>query len=742
MFVRSPFAHAAVEGVDVARAASAPGVLGAYAAADLDLVPPGPFHPWLSIQWVQPLLAIDRVRYVGEPVAVVVADTPSAAVDAVELVDVDYDPLPPVLDLDAALAGDVVLFDGGACPTPVRVVADRPDAAVDGNICVDTGWKGSPDLIDDDLSGHDVVITGRTMNPRQATAPIEARVVTASWSGKRLHVRATTQRPHGHRAELAELYRLDPDEIVVETPPAVGGGFGGKTSRSPEERLVPWLARVLDRPITWAETRTENLMTSLQGRGEQIDWVVAGTAEGRIEAVRAILVKDAGAYPITGAVLPRGYAIPNATGCYDIARVAVRAYSVATNRVPTSAYRGAGRAPYVAGLERMVDRYAAAVGLDPAEVRRRNLLRPEQFPYRTPTGSTYDEADYPATLETALTRADYAALRREQAERRVGGHLRQLGIGIATYNLITLGGGGEEASVTLLADGGIRIITGTTDQGHGHALTWARLAADVLGVEIDDVEVLEGSTALIGSGVGAVGSRSAQTAGMAIHRAGNHLIEEAKATAATVLEAAPGDMTFTTDGGGRFHVTGTPARSIGWAEVATARWREQGDEITCGDVYDSKGRNSYPSGCHIAVVEVDTETGAPTILRFVAVDDAGVRIDNTIVEGQLHGGIAGGIGQALGEVMVDDAEGNLLTSTFIDYPLPTADLLPSFDLVPAAVASSFNTLGIKGVGESGTVGATPAVHNAVLDAIAHLGVDHVDLPMTPDRIWRALAATG
>ena len=737
VFVRSPFAHAVVTQIDPTGARSEPGVAAVYTAADVDVVSPGPFHRSLSARWVQPLLARDRVRYVGEPVAVVVAASTTAAVDAAESVIVEYEPLTPVLELDQALAADTCLLDGSE-PTPVRTPHDHQDPGAETNIALDTGWRGTADLADDDLSNHEVVVTGRTMNPRMATAPIEGRVMTAWWDGKKLHVRSTIQRPHGFRTELAELYEIPADEIVVETPPAVGGGFGGKTGRSPEERLLPWLARAVGRPVTWTETRTENLTVAPQGRGEQIDWVLAGTADGRIQALRAVLLKDAGAYPMTGAILPGGYTIPGASGCYHIERLAIRAISVATNRVPTSAYRGAGRAPYIAGLERMIDRFAAATGLDPADIRGRNLLRPEQFPYLTPTGATYDEADHPGALSAALAAVDYPAVRQEQKRRRQTLDTAQIGIGIACYNHMTVGGGGEEAAVTLLADGRIRIVTGTTDQGHGHALTWARLACDVLGVALDDVEVVEGSTALIGSGVGAVGSRSAQTAGMAIHRSGTALVAEATTTAASLLEAAPGDMVFTTDDGGRFHVAGTPARSVGWVDVAAARSDEHLDELMCGEVYDVEGRNSFPSGVHVAVVTVDTETGGVSVDRFVAADDAGNRIDPTIVAGQLHGGIAGGIGQALGEAMVDDPAGNLLTSTFLTYPPATADVLPSFELIEATVATSFNPLGVKGVGESGTVGATPAVHNAVVDALAHLGVDHLDLPVTPERVWAAI----
>ncbi len=741
VFVRSPYAHARVTGVDSGPAAREPGVLGVYTAADLDLVAPGPFHPSLSSWWVQPLLAAGRVRYQGEPVAVVVAETREAAVDAAESVAVDYEPLTPVLDLDPALAGAGPIHDG-TDRTPVRDGDDDPRP--EGNVALDTGWVGTLDLVDDDLAGHEIVVSGRQFNPRLTPAPIEGRVVTAWWTdgvGPRLRVWSNTQRPHGYRDELAALYRLAADDIEVDTGPAVGGGFGGKNGRTPEERLIPWLARAVGRPVSWVETRTENLTVAPQGRGERIEMTLAGSADGRIRALRAELVKDVGAYPMTGALLPGGYTVPGASGCYDIAQVAIRCRSVATNRVPTSAYRGAGRAPYIAALERMVDRFAAAAGLDPAEVRRRNLVRPDQHPHHTPTGGRYDEADYPGDLERALTGAGYLELRAEQARRRAEGGPRQLGIGLACYNHLTVGPGGEAASVTLLEGGRFRVVTGSTDQGHGHAVTWAQIAADAVGAPVDRIEVVEGSTALIATGVGAVGSRSAQTAGIAVHRSGHQLVDEARSVAAGVLEAATEDVVFDRgDGGqrGRFHVVGTPAVSVGWAEVAAARADHGRGELACGDHYDPDGAFSYPSGAHVAVVEVDAETGAVAVRAFLAVDDAGVRINPTIVEGQLHGGIAAGIGQALGEVTADDDVGNNLTATLIDYAMATTDVVPPIELIAGGVASSFNELGVKGVGESGPIGATPAVHNAVIDALAPLGLDHVDLPCTPERVWAAL----
>lgn len=737
VFVRSPWAHAMINSIDTTLAREQPGVLGAFSSQDVDVFPAGRFARPIHTDFAQPLLAETKVRFAGEPVVAVVATSVAAALDAAESVDIEFEPLPPVLDLDHALAGDIALFS-----TDDRARL-HPSAPVDperesGNIAVDTGWHGSEAIEPSPFDTSSVMVRCRIMNPRQAPAPIEGRGVVAVWLGpSELRVWIATQRPHGFRDELCALYGLETDAVTVIAGPDVGGGFGGKPGRSPEERIMPFLARAVNRPVSWIETRSENLVASPQGRGERIDFVLAGTADGRIEALRAELVKDAGAYPITGAVLPAGYTIPSASGCYDIAHVEIRAISVATNRVATSAYRGAGRAPYIAGLERLIDLYAAEIDLDPAEVRHRNLVRPEQMPYTTPTGARYDEADYPGDLERALSAVGYETARDEQQKRRTDGAVRQLGIGLACYNHLTVGGGGEEAEVTLLPDGRARVVTGTTSQGHGHATTWAQIAADVLALPLDQIEVVEGSTEIIGSGVGAVGSRSAQTAGMAVHRAAASLVEEAKAIAAGLLEAAASDIVLGHDVGA-FHVIGTPARTVSWADVAAVR--RSGEELSCGDFYAIDGNSSFPSGTHVAVVEVDTETGAVQVLRFIAVDDAGARINPLIVEGQLHGGIAAGIGQALGETMVYDDGGNPLTSTFIDYAMPTADQLPSFELTAAGVPTSYNPLGVKGVGESGTIGATPAVHNAVIDAVRHLGVQHFDLPCTPHRVWEALSA--
>ncbi|MEM7337587.1 MAG: xanthine dehydrogenase family protein molybdopterin-binding subunit [Actinomycetota bacterium] len=735
VFVRSVEAHATLVAIDTSEATDAPGVAAVFTAADVDTVPAGRFAKPIPACFAQPLLAEHRVRYVGEPVAVVVARSVTEATDAAELVVVETDPLPVMLDLDEARHGGNQLFPPG---TWARVQhPDPPETAIrDSGAVLDTGWRGD-DMDDARFAAADHLVQLRVVNPRQTPAPIEPRAQVSWWEGDHLHVCATTQRPHGFRDELVALYQLDPASVTVEAAPNVGGGFGGKTSRTPEERVLPHLARATGAAISWVETRTENQLGALQGRGEEITYELAGSADGTIEALRIELVKDSGAYPMTGAVLPLGYAVPNASGPYDIAHVEIRAISVATNRVPTSAYRGAGRAPTVAGLERLIDVFAATIGKDPAEVRRQNLLPPEALPGFNRTGARYDEADYPRDLELLLAATDYAGLRAEQERRRQADAVVQLGLGLATFNLITVGGGAEEAGVTLLPDGRFLVVTGTTDQGHGHRTTWAQVAADVLGVPVHHIEVREGSTALTASGVGAVGSRSAQTAGSAIHRSSTELVARARAEAAALLEAAEADIVLDL-ARGHFHVIGTPARTVGWAAIADAVAGEE-RELSCGDVFDIGGNNSYPSGAHLAVVEVDTETAGVRVVRYVAVDDVGVRLNPLVVEGQLHGGIAAGLGQTLGEVIVDDDRGTPLTATFMDYALPTTDVVPPIELIASGTPTSFNPLGVKGVGENGPVGSTPAVHNAIVDALAPFGVRHLDLPCTPDRIWAAIS---
>lgn len=738
VFVRSTMAHARVINVDVTEAKTAPGVLDVVTGADHIILPAGPTYGIaVGHVFTQPLLAETKVRYTGEPVAAVVAKTQQEAVDAAELVVVDLDPLPPVLDFDEAVANETHLFEVGDAPQFQPSAGDQTaDEPGNGNIAFATQMTAG--TLDPAAT---VTVTERVWNPRQAPAPMEPRGIAAAWDAQTgdLHVWAATQRPHGFRSQLAEFYELDEHRIHVVAP-EVGGGFGGKVSRSVEEHIIPELARRVGRPVRWTDTRSEFLASGTQGRAERFDMTLHGDTDGKIYGVAIDLVKDLGAYPGVGTYLAEGYTLPMACGTYDIGWVDFAATCVVTNRVTIGAFRGAGRAPYIGALERMVDIYANEIGVDPADVRRSNLIRPDTMPVTTIAGATYDEANYPADLERVLAAAGYEDLRAEQERRRADGSTNQLGIGIACYCHKTAGGGGEEAHVRVNPDATAIITTGTTSQGHGHATAWSQIAGDVLGIDPSDITVIEGVTDAIATGIGAVGSRSLQMAGLAIHNSASEVVGNARKLAAQLLEANVADVMLDTDTG-TFHVVGTPSLGVSWVDVAESLTDATANELSCGEFYENQGRDTYPSGAAVAVVEVDTETGHVRLERFVSVDDTGVRVNPMIVDGQLHGGIANGLAQVLGEEVIYDADGNLLTSNFMDYAIASIDWFPMFELHASETASSHNTLGFKAVGESGVMAATPSMHNAIVDAVSHLGVRHLELPCTPERVWQAIAAT-
>lgn len=714
VFVRSPFAHANVGAIMTTDALAMPGVLAVITAADIADVTMPAFNPKFPEGMAQPILAGDRVRFVGQAVAAVVAEHREQAVDAAELVEVEYEPLDAVLDIERALDGETLLFDH-----------------VDTNVVF--GGEPMPQM----MIEREVTVSRRLVSPRQSAAPIETRGAIAVWRDDDLHVWSSTQRPHGLRDSICKVYELDRRMVHVIAGPNVGGGFGGKGGVAVEELLLPRLARLVERSVRWIDTRSEYQTAAQQSRGEIVTVELAGSADGNFESISVHIAKDCGAFPVVGASLPPGYSRPITTGPYAIPNATFGFVSVVTNAPPVAAFRGAGRAPIIHAIECAVDAYAAETGIDPAELRRRNLVRPDQMPYETPMGSVYDDADYPADLAKVMELAGYENLRQEQATLRRTTHGRQLGIGVIAYNHISNGAGGEEASVAIRPDGTAVVITGSTDQGHGHDMAWAQIASDVLAIPIDRIVVSEGNTDEVATGVGAVGSRSLQTAGMAVHQSAEAVVERARALAADHLEAAIGDVVLDHDSGA-FSVRGTPAIAVTWAELATIGLDDPERELVCGAVF--AGPNTYPSGSHIAVVELDPSTGMVDVVQYFGVDDAGRRVNPMIVEGQLHGGIAAGLGQALCEVVAFDDAGNPVTASFMDYALPTADLVPSFELAPAEVASSFNSQGFKGVGESGTVAAAPAVHLAVLDALRPFGVTHIDMPCTPLRVWEALQA--
>jgi len=735
VFVRSTMPHARFT-VDLGDVANAPGVLAALTAEHNPIWPTiahSAIHP---LRFVQPLLAEHKVRFVGEAVAVIVAETRAFAVDAAEQVVVEYEELPPVLTADDAIRGDVLLFEqsdharrnqhsGPADSGTSNLVRTHRDDGI---------TPGGPPI---NLDRAEVVIVNDFVNPRQVAAPIECRGAAATWSADgHMHLWMSTQTPHGFRTRIAPMYDMALSQIHVIAGPFVGGGFGGKGAPGPEEQLVPYLAKVVGRPVKWIESRSENLTSAPQGRAEAGRLVLAGSREGDLQAVTLNLLKDAGAYPSSGGGLPNQWTAPMLTGTYDIASASFEQTTYVSNRPPVAALRGAGRAPVLAALERAVDMYAVEIGMDPAELRRRNLLAASQMPHTSPTGAHYDDADYAQALEMVLEQCDYAGLRADQEARRVNDAVLQLGIGIASYNHRTCGGGGESALVRITADGGATVVTGTTSQGQAHERTWRTIAAGELGIDASRITVIEGVTDAISTGVGAVGSRSVQTAGLAIHEASADVVSQGKSLAAEMLEAAVADVVLDRDIGA-FHVVGTPSRSLQWADLAL-EMQARDKQLSCDHIYENDGNDVYPSGCHVAVVEVDTETGGWKLVRYFAVDDAGVRIDNQGVEDQLRGGIALGVAQVMGEESAFDESGNPIATSFLDYQIASSDQFCQIELQAQVVPSSFNAGGYKAVGESGPIGATPAVHNAVIDALAHRGVANIDIPCTPARIWRAL----
>ena len=716
VYVRSTMASARLLEVDTSEAAAMPGVLAVVTIGDIDIADQAPSMGFLNQQMLRPLLARDVVRFVGEPIAAVVAETRSQATDAAELVIVDYDPLDAVVDPEAALSPVHPLF---------------PDADTQGVMSIPAGGMTA------DFSDCEVVVEQRIVNQKVAPCPIEPRSAAAYWDEDgRLVVYSSNQGAHPIRESVAQVLGLTEDQVRVVTPD-VGGSFGSKSSAYPEDLLLGPLAKKVGRPVKWTETRSESMVNLGHGRAQIQDVTIGGTRDGKITAYRLKVVQDSGAYPMMGAVLPFMTRMMT-TGVYDVTNAEFSAESVVTNTTPLVAFRGAGRPEATAAIERSVDLFAAEIGMDPAEVRRRNLLADDVFPYDTPGGATYDIGAYGAALDLLLESAGYDELRAEQQRRRDAGATKVLGLGLSVYVEITaLGGGSEFGSVELRSDGTFLAKTGSSPYGQGHKTAWAMLVADRLGVPIDQVEVVFGDTDVIPTGSVTGGSRSVQVAGSAIHDAAGKLHDLARDAAADLLEANADDLVLGEpgdDGRRRFHVAGVPAVSVGWDEVATTA---SANPLVGVSDFNAPGP-TFPFGAHLAVVEVDIETGAVELTRLVAVDDAGTILNPLLADGQVHGGLAQGAAQALLEEVRYDEDGNPLTTNFMDYAVITATELPMFERIPMETPTPYNELGAKGIGESGTVGATPAVQNAVVDALAHLGVRHVDMPCTPERVWRTL----
>ena len=709
-FVRSSLAHGKIVSIDADDALAMPGVVAVWTAADIDLEPAPPAHGFMNKKIRFPFIASDTVRFVGDIVAVVVSTDKTLGTDAAEMVIVDYESLPVVLDMDESFRGEVLL---------------HPDA--ESNIVL----TFASDNNDDIFSSCDVVVDLVIENQRVAPAPMEVRACASVWDGERLTQWACSQGAHGARDGLADTLGLDKSQVRVITPD-VGGGFGAKSGVYAEEILVGWAARKLNTPVRWTETRTENMVSMGHGRAQRQRTRMGGTRDGRITAYRLDLLQDAGAYAKAGAVLPFMTRLM-AGGVYDIANVQFESHSVVTNTTPTVAYRGAGRPEATAAIERTIDEFARVCGLDPADVRRKNYLTPSSFPLTTAMGAKYDSGEYAAALDKALEAAGYQQLREEQARRRASGNPLQMGIGIASYVETTNPmGSGDYGAVEITDEGGAIIRTGSSSHGQGHHTAWAMLVSDATGIPFDKIEFRFGDTDDISRGGGTGGSRSLQVGGSAVKLATDSVIDKARQRAADLLEAAVEDVVIDTVRGG-FHVVGSPATLRTWSELMVGLDAPLEAEVD----YVPEGA-TFPFGTHICVVEVDVETGAVGVMRHIACDDAGIIINPLIVDGQVHGGIAQGVAQALLEVVAYDPDGNPITSNLADYGFISAAELPSFERIPMETPTPRNPLGAKGIGEAGTIGATPAVHNAVVDAVSHLGVTHIDMPCTSVNVWNAL----
>src|SRR5580693_7678053 len=706
-FVRSPVAHAEITGIDAKAALDSPGVVAVLTAADADDLPPAAGQPA-----TEPLLATDRVRYVGEPVAIVLTEDGYQGEDAAELVSVDYQPLAVVAGVDAALADESLLFPAAGSNVLRSGGGPAPDGAFD---------------------GCDVVVQRTFPNQRVAPVPLEVRAAAATWADGRLTLWASTQNAQQARDQVAEALGLDAAAVRVITPD-VGGGFGAKIATDRDTIVVAWAARRLGRPLRWVETRNENLLGMVHGRAQRHTVRIGGTRDGRILAYHLDIVQDCGAYPRFGLFLPSLTQLM-ASGVYDLPYCGSSFQVVATNTTPISAYRGAGRPEATAAIERAVDLFAAEIGLDPAEVRRRNLVPPDAFPYTTPGGAVYDTGAYEAALDKVLAAAGYRELRAEQGRRRERGDAAQLGIGVSCYVEITAGdySGGETSRLVVDGTGAATVYTGSSPHGQGHATAYAMLVTSELGIPMDRITVRHGDTDEVPRGVGTYGSRSLQLGGSAVHQAAVEVRDQARGLAAGLLEASEADLELDLSRG-VWQVRGDPDTALSWAAVAG----QAGPAGLAADVEFKPGSPTFPFGALVAVAEADTETGKATLLRHITVDDAGRVLNPVLAEGQRHGGIAQGVAQALLEEVRYDPDGNPLTGTLADYAAITATELPSFELVGMETPTTVNPLGVKGIGEAGTIGATPAALSAVVDAVAHLGVRHIDMPATPLRVWTAI----
>ncbi len=740
--VRSPYAHARIRSIDTDAARAMPGIVAVHTGAELrgDWQTPLPCAWPVTADMKNPEhwpLAIDEARFAGDGVAVIVAETAAAARDGMEAVVVEYEQLPAALDLDDA-ARDTALVHPELGTNTSYVWELKPDE----------------DAVDRAFADAAHTVSERYVQQRLIPMALEPRgvcVVPEPYGGD-VTIYSATQIPHILKIQLAILVGI-PEHRVRVVAPAVGGGFGSKLNVYAEEALCLSIAQRLKRPVRWTEERTENTQATIHGRGMIQHMELAADADGRITAVRARLVADMGAYlqlvtpgiPLLGAFVYHG--------CYDVPAYSFACTGVFTNKTPTDAYRGAGRPEATYAIERAIDALGREMGVDPAEIRRRNFIPADKFPFETSAGLLYDSGNYAGALDRALEMVGYDDVRREQAARRAAGDTTYLGMGISAYvemcglapsrllGQLNFGAGGwEHATVRVLPTGKVEVVTGTSPHGQGHETSWSMIAADRLGIPPEDVEVLHSDTAISHLGLDTYGSRSLAVGGMAVHSACAKVVEKARSIAAHQMEVADTDLEFVD---GVFRVVGTPTRAFSIQEAAfaafTAHNLPDGMEpnLTSDASYDPTNF-TFPFGVHIAVVEIDGETGLVDLVRYVAVDDCGNQINPLIVDGQVHGGIAQGIAQALWEEARFDENGNLRTASLTDYLVPSAAEVPTLELDSTVTPSPTTAMGVKGIGEAGTIGATPAVMNAVIDALQPLGITDIDMPASPERVWNAI----
>ncbi len=722
--LRSPHAHARIKIIDVSAARQLAGVVAVFTGAELKdqigTIPTTADNPTLRIP-KHYVLAVDRVCYVGEGVAVVVAADRYTARDALDLIQVEYEPLPVVIDAEKALtAGSPVIH------------SEWPD-----NIAF--SWQQAQGNVARAFKRADKIVKQRLVHQRLAPVALEPRGVLARYvaDSKALTVWSSTQIPHLLKTHLAQMLKLNEDHVRVIAP-EVGGGFGSKLNVYAEEALLGYLALTLNRPVKWIEERWENFQATIHGRGQVGEVEAAVKKDGTILGLRYKVVADIGAYhqlftpaipQFTGLML---------SGCYKIPAIGIELRAAFTNKMSTDAYRGAGRPEATFVIERLMDRVAQELKLDPVKVRQKNFPKSTEFPFKTATGLSYDSGNYKLALTKALKLANYEKLRREQKRLRSRG--RYLGVGVSTYVEICAMGPGfwEYGKVEVEQSGKVNVYSGASPHGQGQKTSFAQIVADQLGVELDDINVIHGDTASVAKGIGTFGSRATAVGGIAVYQAAEKVKEQARELAAHILEVDADDLLFSD---GRFSVKGVPRKALTIQQIARqARAAKNlpanlSPELAADSTFEPSNF-TFPFGTHICVVEIDAQTGRLEIQKYIAVDDCGKVINPLLVDGQVQGGIVQGLGQALFEEVLYDDNGQLMTGSLMDYAVPRAADLPRLKLARTETPTPVNPLGIKGIGEAGTIGSTPAVVSAVIDALAPFGVSHIDMPLTPQKIWR------